>query len=66
MGQQAKRGEVVNRFNVSVGDKVIFRGKHYEVDEVSHAGVWLKSDRKGVTREFIYLYEAEKFQVVFV
>lgn len=65
MGQQSKSGQVISRFNTSIGDIVIYRGKQFEVDEISQVGVWLKSKRKGLTREFIYFYEAEKFNVVF-
>lgn len=65
MGQEAKRGQVITRFNASVGDVVLFRGKRYEIDEVSPVGVWLKSDREETARDFIYFYEAEKFHVVF-
>jgi hypothetical protein len=65
MGQESKRGQVITRFNASVGDVVLFRGKRYEIDDISPVGVWLKADRKEAVREFIYFYEADKFRVVF-
>ena len=65
MGKQTKTGQVISRFNTSVGDIVIYRGRRYEVDEICQVGVWFKSKRKEAAREFIYFYEAEKFNIVF-
>jgi hypothetical protein len=64
MGPESKSGQVVTRHNASVGDIVVFRGKRYEIDEIFPVGVWLKPTSKGLKREFIHFYEAEKFQVI--
>jgi len=65
MENQSKSGQLVNRHNASVLDIVLFRGKRYEIDEISQFGVWLKLENPTDAREFIYFFETQKFGVIF-